>query len=193
MKRVLFIFTLVFLISQATTYGQISLRPQVGVNFASFSDDLLGSEWTSNVGYQIGADLQIGSTFYVQPGINYMETTLNYTGVGDVVFTQNRLNIPVVLGFKLFEQENASFGLRVFAGPNMALHLGEDFEEAIQGLSADDIKSAHFSAIAGAGFDISILFVDFLYQYGLGKYIETDNAETGNNIFCINAGIRVGF
>lgn len=172
-------------------FGQLSLRPQVGINFASFTDDNFDG-WKSELGFQFGADLQIGGAIYVQPGINYQTTKLTLEDVDDGTFETQRLNIPIYVGFKLFEQEDATFGIRVFAGPNFALHLGEDFDEAIQ-LSSDDIKDLHVAGVVGTGVDFGIIFLDLGYKFGITKYIEVDNADTNKNIFIANAGVRIGF
>lgn len=192
MKKVLLVATVLFF-GITAAQSQLSLRPQVGVNFASFSEDLLDAEWRSNVGYQFGVDLQIGSAFYFQPGLNYQITQLTFKGVKDIDFTTQRLNIPVLVGYKIGEQEDASFGLRLFAGPNLAIHVSESFEDAITGLDADDIRGAHFAGLAGAGLDISIFFIDVAYKFGLGDYIKIDNEDTNKNVFILNAGIRIGF
>ncbi len=194
MKKLLLAGLLVVL-AHSGVFGQLSLRPQAGINFASFSEDLLDGDWSSNVGFQIGADLQIGSTFYIQPGINFQSLRLTFEGTEDIDFTANRLNIPVLVGYKFFEQDSRAFGLRLFAGPNLAIHVREDFDDALEGLSGDDIKNADFSLLAGAGLDISIIFVDLAYKFGLGNAIEIEsiNEDTNINVFLINAGIRIGF
>jgi hypothetical protein len=194
MKRLLTIGLMLF-IAQSVVFGQLSLRPQAGINFASFTEDLADENWTSNVGYQFGLDLQIGGALYVQPGMNYQQTVLTYEGAEDIKLTTSRLNIPVLVGFKFFEQEDASFGLRVFGGPNLALHLGEDFEEAIEGLSGDDFESAQWSVLAGAGLDLGIFFLDLGYKWGLTDVISSTDldSDTNKHIFIANVGVRIGF
>lgn len=189
------LFTLATLLcfTFSVAHSQLSLRPQVGINFASFSNDLLDNEWSSNVGYQFGADLQMGSSLYLQPGVNFQITNLTFEGERDIDFTTQRFNIPIMVGYKFGEAEDATFGFRVFAGPNLAIHVSEDFDDAINGLDADDINDAHFSGMAGAGLDISFLFFDVIYKFGLGDYITIENQDTNKNVFILNAGIRIGF
>lgn len=188
------VFVLLFL--NSAVYAQLSLRPQVGINFTSFSEDLLDGEWSSQVGYQIGVDLQIGGTLYVQPGINYQSNRLSFEDAEEVDFSMNRINIPVLVGFRLFEPEGGkAFGLRAYAGPNFAIHTGEDIDDSLSGLSSDDFNDAQVGLLAGAGLDLSILFVDLMYKFGLGNTIEIENLneDTNVNIFMLNAGIRLGF
>lgn len=190
MKQLVCLFALVFVSSSAI--AQFSIRPQVGVNFTSFSEELLDANWSSNVGYQIGADVQIGKKVYVQPGLNYQVSRLTFEGAEEVQFTSSRLNIPVLVGLKLFEENSSAFGARLFTGPNIALHTSEDIDDALQGLASEDFNTAQFSGLAGAGLDIGILFVDLVYKFGVSSYIDTGNQDTRVNVFMLNAGIRLG-
>jgi hypothetical protein len=184
-------FTLLFaLLMAASATSQISLRPQVGVNVPSVtSDDIKG-----NLGFQFGADLQIGESFYVQPGVNFQTGKLTLEGAGDM--NLSRINIPVMVGFALGEAEDASFGFRVFAGPNLAFHADENLDDlSVSDITGDNFKSAVFSGQVGAGLDISVLFIDVAYQFGLSNYIEGTNRveDSKKHMFLANAGIRIGF
>jgi hypothetical protein len=190
MKQLLCLMALVLISSSAI--AQFSIRPQVGVNFTSFSDELLDANWSSNVGYQLGLDVQIGNKVYFQPGLNYQVSRLTFEGAEEVQFSSSRLNIPVLVGLKLFEENSKAFGARLFAGPNIALHTSEDIDDALQELSSDDFNTAQFSGLVGGGLDIGILFVDLVYKFGLSKFIDTGDQDTRVNVFMLNAGIRLG-
>ena len=185
------LFTVFFaLLMAGSAMSQISIRPQVGINVPSVtSDDIKG-----NLGFQFGADLQIGESFYVQPGVNFQTGKLTLEGAGDMKLS--RINIPVMVGFAFGEAEDASFGVRVFAGPNIALHVSEDLDElSVSDITGDNFKSTIFSGQVGAGLDISILFIDVAYQFGLSNYIE-DSArveDSKKHMFLANAGVRIGF
>ena len=170
--------------------SQLSLRPQVGVNSPSISDDLAVGDWGSSVGFQFGADLQIGGDLYFQPGLNFQTSSLSIANAGDVDISN--INIPVMVGYDLGTEGNM-FGIRLFAGPNFALHVNEDLDEAITDIIPDDFKSFRISGVAGAGLDVSILFVDVAYNFGLTNWVEGSSIEAKKNIFIINAGIRIGF
>ena len=170
--------------------SQLSLRPQVGVNSPSISDNLAVGEWNSSVGFQFGADLQIGGDLYLQPGLNFQTSSLSITNVGDV--DVSNINIPVMVGFDMGTEGNM-FGIRLFAGPNFALHLNEELSDAITDIIPDDFKSYRISGVAGAGLDFNILFVDVAYNFGLTNWIEGPAIEAKKNIFLINAGVRIGF
>ena len=176
----------------SAAYGQLSLRPQVGINFPSFSDEIIHGEFDGEVGYQFGADLQIGGSFYIQPGLNFQSNKLSIENVGDIKVS--RINVPVMVGYKFFENEDSrAFGVRIFAGPNFAFHVNEDLDEAFTDIDKDDIKDFQIAGLVGAGVDISILFVDLAYKFGLSDFFEEDVADGSINLFVVNAGIRLGF
>lgn len=192
MKNIISFLVLVMMLVAADADGQISLRPQVGINAPSISKDVASFKWKGNVGFQFGADLLIGGDIYVQPGVNWESSSLTLENVGDVDIS--RINIPVYLGFRLFEHENKSFGLRGFVGPNFALTVSEKLDDAITDFSEDNIKNSQVSGLVGAGLDLSILFVDFGYRFGLTKIFENINDDDAKkHFFVANAGIRIGF
>jgi hypothetical protein len=124
--------------------------------------------------------------------LNYQVSRLTFEGAEEVQFSSSRLNIPVLVGLKLFEENSKAFGARLFAGPNIALHTSEDIDDALQELSSDDFNTAQFSGLVGGGLDIGILFVDLVYKFGLSKFIDTGDQDTRVNVFMLNAGIRLG-
>jgi hypothetical protein len=189
MKRFLCTMLVFFAIAQLGI-SQVSLRPQVGVNSPSISDDLAVGDWGSSVGYQFGADLQLGGDLYIQPGLNFQTSKLSISNIGDIEISN--INIPVMLGYNMGTEGN-TFGFRFFAGPNFALHVNEDIGDAITQIIPDDFKSFRISGVGGAGLDFSILFLDVAYNFGLTNWIEGASIEAKQNVFLINAGIRIGF
>jgi hypothetical protein len=193
MKRLLFI-----IITLCTTVGvtqsQISFRPQVGINFPTLTDEIAGGKFEGNAGYQFGADLQLGGSFYVQPGLNFETARLSRNegeGVGDI--RVSRVNIPVVAGFRLASTEDNSVGLRAYAGPNFAIHVNEDLDESLSFINKDNVRDSQVSGIVGGGLDLSIFFVDVAYKFGLSKFFEDINSDSRINLFYVNTGVRLGF
>jgi hypothetical protein len=191
MKRNILLALFGMFISGAV-FAQFSLRPQVGINFPTLTEDIAEGKWKGNVGYQFGADVQIGGTIYVQPGLNFQSVSLTVEDVGDL--DVQRINIPVMVGFRLFEGEDSkAFGLRGFAGPNFAINVSEDVSDAFGDITKDNIKDSQISALVGAGADLSIFFIDVAYKFGLTKMFEDINNDANKHIFFVNAGIRLGF
>lgn len=189
MKRIILSVSLLLAVVQFGI-SQLSLRPQIGVNSPSISKDLAVGDWDSSVGFQFGADLQIGGDLYFQPGVNFQTSSLAVTNLGDI--DVSNINIPVMVGYDLGTEGN-QFGFRFFAGPNFALHVSEDIGDAITDIIPDDFKSFRISGVAGAGIDVSLLFVDVAYNFGLTNWIEGSAIEAKKNLFLVNAGVRIGF
>ena len=193
MRRLLFI-TITLMMTIGLAQSQVSLRPQIGINFPELTDEISEGRFEGNAGYQFGADLQLGGSVYLQPGLNFESASLrlqNGEGIGNL--RVHRINIPVYAGFRLASTENKSFGIRVFGGPNFAIHVNEDLSESFSLLNKDNIRNAQVSGVAGAGLDFSILFVDVAYKFGLSRFFEDINSDAALNLFLVNAGVRLGF
>lgn len=189
MKKSIFTFTLLLTLVQFGI-SQFSIRPQIGVNSPSISEDLDIGEWNSSVGFQFGADIQFGGDLYIQPGINFQSSSLDVENVGDI--SVSNINIPVMIGFDLGNETN-NLGVRLFAGPNFSLHVSEDISNFTSDIVPDDFKSFRISGLAGAGVDFGPIFADLGYNFGLTNWIEGEAIEAKQNSFLINVGIRLGF
>jgi hypothetical protein len=180
------------LYNTAGSFGQVSLRPQVGVNFAQLDYKSVHGAIQGRAGFHIGADLQIGSPFFVQPGLQFSSTKLAISDFGEV--SVQELNVPVMLGFKLFAGKNSSpWGVRVFGGPEFSYAVNKKIDAVFTDINKEDIKNFQVAGLIGAGVDLSILFLDMGYKIGLSDYIETDKASTSVDYFYLNAGLRIGF
>jgi hypothetical protein len=192
MKK-LFLTSIALALFNLTAIAQISLRPQVGINVANISFESVHGQLKGKTGLSFGADLMVGSALYLQAGLNFTPIKMEITDIGDI--TISKLNVPVMIGYKFFEPDGGrAFGVRLFAGPNFAFSINDKISDAITDITLDDLKKFHLAAIAGVGLDISILFVDVSYKYGLNKTISLNNGDSASlNGFLINAGIRIGF
>jgi hypothetical protein len=168
----------------------------LGFNTSELSEDLVkdSATFANNVGFQVGADLQIGDKFYVQPGVQleFLNNTIEPRSGGEEDLKRTYLRIPVMVGYN-FAGAESNFGFRVFTGPNMGINMSSKSD---LGDVEEEVKNAIFGWNAGLGIDfISILFVDLGYQVGLTEVFEDTNLNTGarNNLFYGNAGLRVRF
>lgn len=174
-----------------TGNAQISLRPQIGVNFASFNYESIHGSIKGRTGLHIGADMQFGNTFYVQPGMHFSTTKLQIRNFGDVKIS--RMHIPIMVGLRILDNDEGILGLRVFAGPDFAFSVKETIAEQFTDLGPEDFENFQISGIIGAGADIGIFFVDIGYKFGMTEYLKTEIAEQNVNFFIGNAGFRIGF
>lgn len=192
MKKVLFSLVVAVLYT-CTVSAQLTLRPFVGINSSSLSD-LDSASFDSKVGYQLGADLQIGSKFYVQPGLQFefVKNTIDPRTGDETDYNRTNLRIPVLVGYS-FGGTQANWAFRIFTGPNATFNLSDkqDGESAFEDL---DVNNIIWGWNAGAGVDfLSILFLDFGYQFGLSDVFDGLDEAPRNNLFYANAGLRIRF
>ncbi len=191
MKPLIYSFLLVFF-SSMNVFAQLSLRPQVGVNFASLDYESVHGSVKGKTGLHFGVDLQIGRPLYIQPGMSFSTTKLEIKEFGNIQVSN--LDVPIMVGYKLFENDDQkAFGLRLFVGPNFSFNVNEKIDGVFTDITKDDIKNFHVSGIVGAGLDISILFIDVGYKFGITEFIKTDKADESIHYFIANGGIRIGF
>jgi hypothetical protein len=172
--------------------AQVSLRPQAGVTAADFSYTSLAGAVRGGSGFIVGADLQIGSPFYVQPGLLLSRTNLSVDGVGNIYLTE--LNVPVMAGYKLFADKGPTkFGLRIFAGPDFQINVNKKIDEVFSDLKKEDFNDFLVSGVVGIGVDVLFLFLDLDYSFGLSDYITTDRANAKVDYATGTLGLRIGF
>lgn len=70
--------------------------------------------------------------------------------------------------------------------------MQEDLEDSFSFISADNIRDAQISGMVGAGLDLSILFLDVGYKFGLSDFFEDINSDARIDLFIVNVGLRLG-
>ncbi len=136
-----------------------------GTNIEVIIQNAKQAEW----GFQGGAFMRASfAGFYIQPELLFATATNSVTyddveaGGAPVIYNQkfNKLNIPVLLGFKLGP-------LRLNAGPAASVMIS-DPKEVIQGAT---YKKATFGYQAGLGFDLlKKLTFDVRYEGNLNQF-----------------------
>ncbi|HBH05346.1 MAG TPA: hypothetical protein DDX92_01930 [Flavobacteriales bacterium] len=196
-KLLLFISIIAF---ASISFGQISIKPALGVNFSTMTDAPSGFDSNMGVSWQIGGSVAIGKKLYVEPGIFWWNMTQQFSsstaGFGDVTQSLAGLRIPVFVGYSLLGEDDGSFNLRVFTGP--ALKLITSASSDPEGLDTDDFNSTIFGWNAGAGVSILFLFADLGYEFGLSDVYSSEYADLiGTNskygALWLNAGVRFNF
>ena len=72
---------LLFLISgfASASYAQFELKPALGLNFTSFSNDPANATTSAQVGWQIGGTVSIGDKWYGEGGIFWVHKSNKIT------------------------------------------------------------------------------------------------------------------
>lgn len=200
MKKLLFILT-ILLGGQTIVIGQFELRPTLGITRSALKD-FAEVDFKSEVGFSFGVDLLFGDRFYVQPGLHYETTknSLHPDAGGSSTLKVSKVRVPVLVGFKMFDTSSDNLlNVRLFTGPNMSLVTSTDDGDGPLAIRKEDLNTATFGWNAGVGVDFLLFFVDLNYQFGLSDFFDDNNIQgfegqnTKNNIFYLNAGLKLKF
>lgn len=144
----------------------------------------------AQTGYHIGVFGRIGGGgFFVQPELLFTQTSGKFLSDGDQINAQfNRLDIPVMVGMRLFKV------LRLQAGPIASLNIDSKLKEAGTTVGDAEFKDATLGYQAGLGLDFGNLSIDGRYEGGLSKW--TDNIrdfQTDNRInqWVLSVGFKI--
>lgn len=180
-----------FLLCSTVTLAQIAIKPAVGINLTDFSKDPNTGKYKSKVGYQFGGSVAIGKRVYIEPGFYWVKKTTEFvtenTNQQDIRYDISGIRVPVTVGFNLLGSEKSIIGLRAFGGASAFMLTNT------KNLDKDDLKSASWGVFAGAGLDLSIIFVEAKYEWSLTnitKDISQVDIGKSRSVF-VNAGIRI--
>jgi hypothetical protein len=166
------ILSLALLAFALTGYSQgFSLGPKVGLSQTNldFKKDQF-KNGDSKFGYHVGLFARIGlGPLYLQPEVLYTQTQGQFSfdkGVGAIEEYEadfNRVDIPVMLGFKMFNF------LRIQAGPIASINVNSELKDAANTVQNVEFKDATIGYQAGLGFDIGNLIIDAKYESSLDE------------------------
>lgn len=185
------VFSLIFLLGQA--YAQLEIKPAIGINATSFSEDPISGETSANVGWQLGGTIKMGDKLYGEGGIFWTYKSTKYEEA-DTTFTFNTeisgIRIPAMIGYHLLGEGAGSLGLRAFGGASVFIVTQVNAFE----LTEDDFNKASWGVFLGAGLDFSILFLDVKYEWSLTDVSSVTNFNVGKSkSLFVNAGVRLSF
>lgn len=178
-------------------YSQgFSFGPKVGLSQTSLdlkSDQFKNGE--SKFGYHVGVFARIGlGGLYLQPEVLYTQTQGQFTfdpddqPIKEYEADFNRVDIPVMLGFKMFKL------LRVQAGPIASINVNSKLKEAGQTVQSADFKDATIGYQAGLGLDIGNLIIDAKYESSLDKFsgnVGNFQTDQRTNQWILSVGFRL--
>lgn len=188
MKKFLFAASL-FLAGLVGLQAQTQIKPGIGVNMTNITGE--GTDASGQVGWQIGGSVAFGEKFYVEPGLFYQTSSVEYfTSASSPVtdLTYSGLRIPVAVGLDVLGNADSFAGLRVFGGASGLIVTGTSSEF----YDKDEIESPQWGVFAGAGLDIAIFYLDLSYQWSLSnvqKDIDQIDLGKSKGIF-VTAGLR---
>ncbi len=208
MKKLLFFLTFIAVTgATSVTYAQTVVNPKFGLNTSRLSTDPQLGQINGRLGWQLGLDVRIGNRVYFQPGLYYFKQSSrlitqskaendSLPGLrGDL--NRQGLQLYTLVGYYLVDGEG--FKMRVNAGPSISLLTSVGQSATI---GRDDYQGTNVTGVAGVGFDIFFLTLDYNYEWGLSKIFKNDTVSGGNVSFNgtpklskhnISVGIKFGF
>ncbi|PZX48443.1 outer membrane beta-barrel protein [Algoriphagus chordae] len=161
MKKIILSLVVALIVSFGVN-AQATFKPGVGVNFSSVSDADDGVK--GKAGWQLGGSVAFGEKFYFEPGVFFQKQALvdENTTADDDVATFNGIRVPVAVGLDVLGNNDSLFGLRVFGGGS-----GFFVTKVSDNLNKDDIETTKWGVFAGAGVDITFIYVDLSYEWSL--------------------------
>lgn len=186
MKKLL--FTLLFFGSILSANAQfLNWGVKGGINYNANGDllvvaeDIISDPLSSNqeLGYHFGllAEIKLPLFLYIRPELLYTHTESSYSvdDDGEAMLKMDRIDIPVLLGFRVFK-----IG-RFFLGPSFQYIMNTDLSAEnfnnIKNISYDDFNVA---AQVGIGLNFGRFGADIRWEAGLlgtEAWYEVDNLE----------------
>lgn len=209
MKK-LFIILAVLLFS-SSAFSQLNINLQAGVNFSNLTELTELPEGfpialtTSPIpGFVIGGNLQIGGSFYFQPGVYWhtlgSELSVSSFSTDNVVI--NAIQIPAFLGYRIVN--TGLFDVRLYAGGSLLFvtKINENefsFLDQTFSVRKEDFADQVWGVVGGVGLDFTIFTVDLNYEYGLSNLIDTSvmigleeiPAQGKNNVIRLVGGLKL--
>ncbi len=195
MKKGLLI--LVFCAVQIGVLNAQILRLAIGLNRSKPTEDPLGFSTNAKLGYQFGADVQLGKGhIYFQPGVKYSVTTIGLSVYSDTKseLVVSGIKIPILVGFRLLKPAIGKLvNIRFYTGPSVLVvtnvkHKNQNDSAFI--LTDKEYHDVEWAWQLGSGLDIGRFFVDLGYQKGL-TYIFTGESNAKSNMFYMNVGLKI--
>lgn len=179
--------------------AQTALLPTIGITSSSI-EGFDNVDFDSRIGYSIGLDLRTAGRFYFQPGLHYelVRNEINTQNIdSETDFSVSRIRIPVMFGFRLFDQDiDRTLNFRAFTGPvaNVVMDSETDGEFEVP---HEDLNNFLFGWNGGIGVDFLIFFADLGYTWGLSEVFDDiediEGEDSTNNVFYLNGGLRIRF
>ncbi len=201
MKNVL-VFSLILLLSSSVYAQLVTVGPKVGISHSTITskgvDQIKAGD--SSVGFHAGIFVRISVLgFYVQPEALFTSTNgqikiddpNSSTVKAAQNLTYNKLDVPVMLGFKIGDY------IRLNAGPSFSLILNRK-SESIGSEVKSNYKNATVGYQFGVGLDLNRLVLDLRYENNLsalgtdvtfgGKTFQTD---LRNRLYTLSVGYKL--
>lgn len=198
MKKLTILFT--FLLASNWAFSQNGVGIKAGLSSTKIdfkNENFVPAD--AQTGYHIGLFGRFGGAgFFVQPELLFTQTKGEFAFVPGGVSGGtppenykaefNRLDIPVMFGFRVFKV------VRLMAGPIASVNINSKLEESIDTVGEANFSNSTLGYQAGVGVDIGNLSIEGKYEGGLSKVTQNiGQFETDNRInqWILSVGFRL--
>lgn len=202
MKRMFFLNLLLLVASQIVAQPSFNFGAKAGINFSKITEDSYEFSSESIVKMHVGAFARYGGLLYVQPEAYFSSKSSNMASRDgtDTKFELNDLDIPILLGIKLFKRKNMN--LRIMAGPVFCFVVSKniDYESRLYSpFDVQNIKDYYTGYQYGASVDFGKLSLDARMENGINNVYEPHGAsyrtdgfsDSKSNTFMLTFGYRI--
>lgn len=187
--------------SATSAIAQIELRPHIGANTQDITRNPDGKEWQGKAGFTIGAHVLFGSEFFLQPGVQYVESRVQLTRATTVLsptatntLQTTALLVPVVVGLWFSDpSKKPLLDFRMFGGIVGNFPLSSSFVD--YGREDTQVGKTSLALKAGAGLDMGKFFLDLSWDAGITDVFNEQEFDLSAKSVLIqfNAGMRLKF
>ncbi|TDQ14983.1 outer membrane protein with beta-barrel domain [Algoriphagus boseongensis] len=198
MKKLLFSLALFWGVTQAFSQNGVGIK----AGLSSTSLDFKSKQFVpadAQTGYHVGLFGRFGGAgFFVQPEVLFTQTSGEFafipngasggTAPENYKAEFNRLDIPVMVGFRLLKV------IRLMAGPIASVNIDSKLKDAGNTVQDVEFKKATLGYQAGLGVDLGNLSIEGKYEGGLSKVTENIGSfSTDNRInqWVLSVGFRI--
>lgn len=160
-------------------------------------------QWKGRSGYQFGADVLIGSRWFLKPGVELLVRNLDYSIAGTAPdgslvlpdrkyqYTSRSLRVPVMLGLHLMDPQNEpSINAYVMGGPSAMMNLNADLNNDALHV---ETNGTQWYVGFGGGLELGFLFVEAGYDVAMSNVFKGSRFDTNPKVNFVhaNAGVRL--
>jgi hypothetical protein len=197
MKKI-YILTILFSSLAFSGFSQFEVKAFIGINGATYKGLAEGLSQSSNLGYQGGAAILFGTTWYFEPGVVWYgtSTSLSVDSIGSGQNIKNNitgLKVPLMVGYRFFGRTENLLNLRLFVGASADFISKIKFDEVEW--DKDLYNDVNWNANFGFGLDIWFLYLELGYELGLSEIYNSNsfgNLLKQNDLY-VNLGFRIKF
>ena len=214
MKKIIFFLSFLFISSMA--FSQLGFGFKGAFTMSNLTTDVSDYTEAAKAGYQLGAFVRIGDKLHLQPEVYFAmrggDLSADLTDPLDPLntvelkqgMTLNTIDIPVLVGYKIFDPP--TLNVRLQAGPVLSMVMNKKFDVTLDGVEVpeettknleNEFKDANWGLQFGAGVDFLFLTVDVRYELGLNDIYEKSDATNvdygslKNNMFVVSVGWKI--